>query len=441
MCMLESYGEAKEDAYRLLGVQRRTADAFYLLGYIAEKEGKTTLAVELYREVLRVEPEYLPAVMRLDKIKTGQEEEQKYRTLVEEAFEYAESLCRDVFGEGGTSNKPSGAGGDKSKPAQSDTVMSMGMILSVGKQIPSKNFNDIVGLDTLKERLFEEFILGLNRPDLFERYHKTTSAALLLYGPPGCGKTLLAEALAGELDSSLIRLKLDEVFDMYMGNTEKNIHAVFEEARREASQHKKCVLLIDEFDGLGLNRVGSTHQPIYRAIESQLLVELTNSSNHPGLVILAATNRPWDVDPTLKRSGRLSDPVYIPPPDTDTRIKLLKHYTQGLPSEVEYERIAQLTEDYSAPDIVKLVDKAKTKAILREYNSGQPSALTTQDLLDALSELPKGTLTAWYNDVYSETQTNPAIPRDYPELYHDIAKRVKNHSSPNEQAKHSVKTA
>lgn len=101
MCMLESYGEAKGDAYRLLGVQRRTADAFYLLGYIAEKEGKTTLAVELYRELLRVEPEYLPAVMRLDKIKTGQKEEKKYRTLVEEAFEYAESLCRDVFGEGG----------------------------------------------------------------------------------------------------------------------------------------------------------------------------------------------------------------------------------------------------------------------------------------------------------------------------------------------------
>ena len=169
---------------------------------------------------------------------------------------------------------------------------------------------DVGGLQEVKDRLEAAFLAPLRNPELRKLFGKSLRGGLLLYGPPGCGKTFIAKAVAGEMGAKFISVGLSEVLDMWMGNSEKNVRELFLQARRSAP----VVLFIDEVDALGQKR-SQTRSSAMRGTVNQLLAELDGvGSDNEGVYVLAATNQPWDVDPALRRPGRLDRTVLVLPP-------------------------------------------------------------------------------------------------------------------------------
>ena len=172
-------------------------------------------------------------------------------------------------------------------------------------------FADVGGLDDIKSAIRKRIILPFQKPSLFERFKKRIGGGILLYGPPGCGKTLLARATAGECAARFFNVTISDILDMYIGESERKLHAVFETAR----QSKPSVLFFDELEALGVkrqyHREGSSSKLV-----SQFLSELDGfSRNNQGVLVLGATNVPWDIDPAFHRPGRFDRVLFVPPPD------------------------------------------------------------------------------------------------------------------------------
>ena len=175
-------------------------------------------------------------------------------------------------------------------------------------------FEDVGGLGGVKRAIEKSIILPFTRPELYKKYGKRAGGGVLLYGPPGCGKTLLARATAGECGLPFYNVRIEHILDPYLGVSERNLHRAFEEARAAAP----CVVFIDELDALAFTR--RKQQGAGRALVDQLLQELDAiGADNDGLLVLAATNAPWDVDDALLRPGRFDRQVFIPPPDQAAR--------------------------------------------------------------------------------------------------------------------------
>jgi AAA+ superfamily predicted ATPase len=245
-------------------------------------------------------------------------------------------------------------------------------------------FGDVGGMEDVKEHLRMNIILPLRSPELFREYGKRVGGGILMYGPPGCGKTYLARALAGECNATFYSVGIHEILDAYVGSSEKNMHKLFEQARRNAP----AVIFLDEIDALGQKRSGGGDSwgRALRGTVNTLLAEMDNlgKPDKPVLVI-GATNTPWSVDPALKRSGRFDRVVFVPPPDEKARQEILRLHLRGKPTEedVDVEKIAAKLEKFSGADIRTLVDRAVEEAIKRAMKSGKTELITTTSLLDA----------------------------------------------------------
>jgi ATPase family associated with various cellular activities (AAA) len=185
---------------------------------------------------------------------------------------------------------------------------------------PGVTLADVAGLEEVKRRLNLAFLAPLKNPELMRMYGKSLRGGLLLYGPPGCGKTFIARATAGELGARFISIGLSDVLDMWIGQSEKNLHEIFESARRNAP----CVLFFDEVDALGQKRSQQRNSGT-RNVVNQLLSEMDSvNANNDGVFVLAATNHPWDVDTALRRPGRLDRTLLVLPPDAQARAAILR---------------------------------------------------------------------------------------------------------------------
>lgn len=243
-------------------------------------------------------------------------------------------------------------------------------------ETPRITLADVGGLEEVKRRLNIAFISPLRNPEMMKMYGKQLRGGLLLYGPPGCGKTFIARAVAGELKAKFISVGLSDVLDMWIGSSEKNLHEIFETARRSSP----CVLFFDEIDALGQKRSLMRHSAA-RNVVNQLLAEMdTVGRDNEGVFVLAATNHPWDVDTALRRPGRLDRTLLVLPPDRPARESILRYHMRERPADrIDFDQIAAKTEDFSGADLAHLCESAAELAMEESLASGTARPISQHD--------------------------------------------------------------
>lgn len=247
---------------------------------------------------------------------------------------------------------------------------------------------DVGGMQQVKDRLEAAFLAPLRNPGLRELYGKRLGGGLLLWGPPGCGKTFLARAVAGEMGARFLSVGLTDVLDMYVGGSERNLHELFELARQEAP----TVLFLDEIDALGQKR-SMTRSSGMRGQVNQLLSELDGiDSANDGVFVLAATNQPWDVDPALRRPGRLDRMLLVLPPDRPAREAVFRYHLRHRPvGGIDLARLAKATEGYSGADIAHVCETASERVLLDSVRSGESRLIGMADVQRAAAEVRPST--------------------------------------------------
>ena len=243
---------------------------------------------------------------------------------------------------------------------------------------------DVGGMQSVKDRLTMAFLAPLRNPEIRKLYGKSLSGGLLLYGPPGCGKTYIARALAGEVGAAFMNVRISDVLGHYIGDSENNLHDVFETARACAP----VVLFLDEIDAVGMRRSPSSASYM-RPVTNQLLMELDGiGADNEGVFILAATNTPWDVDPALRRPGRFDRCVAVLPPDGPARQAVLYHHLKSRPVEgIDMGYLVQHTDGFTGADLAHLVDSAVEYAMMDSVRTGNVRMVTMQDFLRALEQI------------------------------------------------------
>lgn len=271
-------------------------------------------------------------------------------------------------------------------------------------------FADVGGLDDVKQRLTRSFLLPLQKPELFAQFGKSLRGGLLLYGPPGCGKTFIARALAGELGARFQSIGLSDVLDMWLGESERKLHELFETARRQAPM----VLFFDEVDALGQRRTQLKHSA-GRNVVNQFLAELDGvDGRNRDVFVLGATNHPWDVDTAVRRPGRFDRMVFVPPPDLPARLRILSLKMEGRPGAPDLGRVARDTEGFSGADLEALVNAASELAFERTVDAGAVQPIDDKLLAAALRDA-RPSIRPWL-----DTARNYAVYANEGGVYDDL---------------------
>jgi SpoVK/Ycf46/Vps4 family AAA+-type ATPase len=304
------------------------------------------------------------------------------------------------------------------------SAKSTNFLVDNGKQLlsanllkaPERRFKDIAGLEEVKEQIRLKIIEPFRHPEIYAHYQKKAGGGILMYGPPGCGKSLIAEATAGEAGMLFFNVKASDLKSKYVGETEKNIHELFEQARA----HAPAIIFFDEIEALGQDRMSTNH--IGRGFVSQILTEMDGvGTKDAQVLLLAATNTPWLVDNALLRPGRFGESLFIPPPDLPARLGILKTAFNKRPlGPVDLSLIAQAAEGFSGADMVALGEDATDAALKECLLNGRRRNIEYQDFAAALAKrkpsiipwfrqaimhIHKHHLDEWYNDLFTYLNT------------------------------------
>jgi transitional endoplasmic reticulum ATPase len=255
---------------------------------------------------------------------------------------------------------------------------------------PPITFAAVGGLDEIKAQIEKRIILPFQKPALFARFKRKPGGGILLYGPPGCGKTLLARATAGQCNARFFHVAIEDVLDMWIGESERKLHALFEQARAATP----AVMFFDELEALAGKREYSREATSSKLV-SQFLSEMDGFvKNNAGVLILAATNVPWAIDPAFRRPGRFDRVLFVPPPGRTARAAILGILLAGRPTagDIDPGVLAARTSGFSGADLENLVDTAADRAIAASLEAGAEVPIDQRHLSAALDELKPTTI-------------------------------------------------
>jgi len=281
------------------------------------------------------------------------------------------------------------------------------------------DFSDVVGLTEIKKQISKKIIMPFQKPSLFQRFKKKVGGGVLLYGPPGCGKTLLARATAGECNAAFYNVEISDILDMYIGESEQKLHAIFEKARAETP----CVLFFDEFEAMAGKRE-SNRNSSFNNIVSQFLTELDGfSQNNAGILVLASTIVPWSIDSAFLRPGRFDRMFFVPPPDKQARQGIIEHHMQDRPAEdnINYAALAAKCKGYSGADLFNLVEMVADEAIDETIETGHDVLINNSHFKQALN-MSNSTTIEWLT-----TARNYARYANDGGRYNDVLKFIQKH--------------
>jgi transitional endoplasmic reticulum ATPase len=278
-------------------------------------------------------------------------------------------------------------------------------------EVPTVHWDDIGGLEVVKQELKEAVEWPIKSPEIFERLGIKPPKGILLYGPPGCGKTLLARAVATESEANFITIKGPEVFSKWVGESEKAIREVFRKARMAAPS----VIFFDELDSLVPRRgLGFGDSGVSERVISQLLTEMDGIVALEDIVVIAATNRPDIVDPAVLRPGRFDRLIYVPEPDEKSRLQIFKIYTKNMPlaKDVGLSQLVAIAKNYSGADIEALCREAGMHALRKDVNAKEVTMIDFQEAIKSVGPSITPDMEKWYKSFIVQVRQvqKPATP-------------------------------
>ena len=393
----QQFNEAIEDYERALALNPKYLKAFYNRGLAYACLQDYEKAVEDFTEVVKLNSSFSEAYhirgLAYDYLNQLDKAIADYDKAIELNPQFTEAINHRDIAKG----KLSGGGGGGAQAVGGDPNQQQNQGINAAKLLsrPTMKFDQVAGMKKMKEEINESIVYPLLKPELAKKYGRLAGGGIMLYGPPGCGKTFIMKAAAGECNSNFINAKISDIVDMYVGNTEKNLHNIFETARKNSP----CIIFFDEVEAMAGRRedMGQSNAHMKMAV-NQLLFEMDGvESNNANVLVVGATNAPWDVDPALRRSGRFGKAVIIPEPDFNSRKDIIRLHVKKVPaaSRICYFRLALATVGYASADLKAVVEEAASIPWRTAFKTGHQRSVTTEDFIAALKK-KKSTLPPWY---------------------------------------------
>lgn len=404
------FAEAETEFKTVLDSQPQNFQAKSGLARIYFEQGKYSTVIVILEDLVEARPNDVSLLMLISKALLRNEEIGKAIDFYKRALTLNPSLADTELDQ--HLRQPS------SSTPQDETEKLLQSIEDEVRELekPAINFDHVGGMAKVKEEITIKIIQPLLHPELYKAYGKKIGGGILLYGPPGCGKTHLARATAGQINASFISIGIHDVLDMWVGSSEKKLHELFELARRQTP----CVLFFDEIDALGASRADMRHSAGKMMI-NQFLTEMDgiNASND-GILILGATNAPWHLDAAFRRPGRFDRIIFVQPPDQEGREAILDILLKGKPTgTIDTRAIAKQTADFSGADLKAVIDVTIEAKLRESFEKGVPQPIQSKDLLAALKQVKPSTR-EWFN-----TARNYALYANESGLYDEILEYLK----------------
>lgn len=248
-------------------------------------------------------------------------------------------------------------------------------------------FDDVIGLNHVKEAIRGAIVYPFKYREIYKAFKRKSGGGILLYGAPGTGKTMIAKAIAGEIDAEFISVNCSDIYSKWLGESQQNVKKLFDRARKA----KRAVIFFDEFESLGCARNGENGDTSgINGVVCELLAQIDGFCTSPKstVLVIAATNRPWDVDSALLRSGRFERHLYIEMPDELARMEIIHKQMSDLPvEELFYDELGRCTDGYSPADVAEVCNLVKDRAIMRSISENGISKITQRDFIDVLSSM------------------------------------------------------